>query len=130
MLTFIVLLILSLAIAFFAGQNTTPVTIFLADSRLPSVPLYVVIVGAMLIGFVVSWFVSLIDSVFTIFNLRGKDHAIQAMNKKSMQLQDRVHELEVENARLKGEHTETVKEYHDDRQLRPTFFDRIKHAVR
>jgi len=131
MLSFIILLVLSLAIAFFAGQNTTPVTISFSDYQLPTIPLYTVIIGAMLIGFFVSWLVSLVDSVFTIFTLRGKDSRIQATERKIAKLNDQIHELEIENARLKGEHHEPIiKAQSEDDAWRPSIFDRIRHAIR
>jgi uncharacterized integral membrane protein len=131
MLTFIVLLVFGLVIAFFAGQNTTPVTIFLSDYQLPTLPLYMIIIGAMLIGFLISWVVSLIDAVFKMFVLRGKENIIKEDRKQFTRLNQRIHELEIENARLKGENKEPVIiERPEEHTFRPSFFDRLKHAVR
>jgi uncharacterized integral membrane protein len=131
MLTFIVILVLGLVIAFFAGQNTAPTTIFLLNSQLPTLPLYTVIIGSMLIGFVISWVVNLIDSVFRMFVLRGKENVIKEDRKQFARLDKRIHELEIENARLKGENKEPIIiERPEEHTYNPSFFDRLKHAVR
>jgi len=130
MLTFIVLLISGLIIAFFAGQNTTPVTILLSRYQLPTLPLYMVIIGAMLIGFIISWVVSLIEGMFQVFVLRGKENIIKEDKKKFDGLNERIHELELENARLKREDTEPViTEEAEPQEVRPTPFNRLRHAI-
>jgi uncharacterized integral membrane protein len=100
MLLLIILLLFGLLTAFFAGQNTSPVTVFFADYQLAEIPLYVVIIGAMVIGFFVSWLVSLRDTLFTTFALRGKESVIRNARKRIMQLNEKVRTLELENAKL------------------------------
>ncbi len=117
-------------VAFFAGQNTLPVSVFLANYHLAGVPLYIVIVGSMLIGFFISWLVSLVDSVFNIFALRGKESALQTSRREIAALKDRIRRLEIENARLKGENNEPIKEsrYDEEPKFQPSFFDRLRHS--
>lgn len=130
MLTFIVLLVMGLVIAFFAGQNTIPVTIFLSDYQF-TFPLYTIIIGAMLIGFVVSWIVNLFESVFRMFVLQGKENIIKDDKKRFARLHERIHTLEIENARLKGENKEPViVEEHPEPLYKPSFFHRLTHSFR
>lgn len=133
MLSLLLLMLFGLAVAFFAGQNTYPVTIELGSYRAADIPLYVVIVGSLILGFFISWIVSLIDAAFNLFALRGKDNAIRNTQRHADELKDRVHELEIENARLKGEKHEPRKierTIDEERDYRPSFFERLKHSFR
>ena len=133
MLSLLLLMLFGLAIAFFAGQNTYPVTIELGNYRAAGIPLYVVIVGSLILGFFVSWIVSLIDAAFNLFALRGKDNAIRNTQRRANELEERVHDLEVENAQLRGERHEpqrTMRDEEEDRDYRPSFFERLKHSFR
>lgn len=129
MFTFIIILLFSLAVAFFAGQNTLPVTITLLQYQLPSVPLYVIIVGSMLIGFVVSWLVSLIDALFTTFVLRKKDSKIHLYQKKVSQLEDKIKVVELENTRLKEEAKRPVVRENHPQDFRPSIFGGLSHTI-
>jgi len=130
MLSFILILVFGLLVAFFAGQNTAPVAINFPNYQLPAVPLYVIIVSSMLIGFIISWLVSLIDGLFTAFVLQGKDSAIRNSQKRASRLEEKIHDLEVENARLKGENKEPiVVEHEEQRDIRPSFFGRFRHIT-
>ena len=90
MLSFIIILLFGLAVSFFAGQNTLPVTIHLSNYQLTSVPLYVVIVVSMLVGFIISWLVSLVETLFNVFVIRGKDSAIKESQIKVDKLHDKI----------------------------------------
>ena len=127
------LMLFGLAVAFFAGQNTYPVTIELANYRAAGIPLYIVIVGSLILGFFISWIVSLIDGAFTMFAMRGKDNTIRDSKRLVGSLESRVHDLEVENARLRGEkheQTQVYNEEQDSNDYRPSFFERLKHSFR
>ena len=132
MLTLILLMLFGLAVAFFAGQNTSLVSIELANYRVAGIPLYVVIVGSLLLGFFISWIVSLIDGAFTLFAMRGKDSAIRNTKRRADSLENRVHELEIENARLRGEKHEPrwIAQDKEEKEYHPSFFDRLKHSFR
>jgi len=134
MLSLIIIMLVGLLIAFFAGQNTQPVTLAMSEYRLAGIPLYIVVVGAMLLGFVISWLISLIDTVSNVFRLRGKDSAIRESERTVTRLKDRIHELEIENARLRGDRKEPriiARERHEeDTGFLPTLFDRLRHSFR
>ena len=69
---------------------------------------------------------------FNSFALHGKDNALQATKKKVSKLTERIHELEVENARLQGEQKETVvkKRFSEEQLSHPSVFGRLRQSVR
>lgn len=103
MFALIILFIFGLGVAFFATQNTQPISITLANYSLTSIPTYVIVLVSLLLGFVVSWLISLVDVISTAFKIRGKESTIKNANKQVSELTKRVHQLELENERLKGE---------------------------
>jgi len=111
----ILAVIFALGIAFFATQNTALVTLRLANYILPGVPLYLVMAISLLMGLFVAWLVGIIDNVGTIFTLRGKDTRLKQAHTTISSLETKIHNLEIENARLKGDTvTETI--IHDNQK--------------
>lgn len=106
-------------VAFFATQNTGGVNIVLASRSISSIPVYLVVIGSMLIGFLVSWFISLFDSLSSILKIRGKNSAINNANNKISELEKRNNELQIENSNLKGRITE----------MTPSIGERIRQKV-
>lgn len=102
MLELIVTIIFGIAIAFFALQNGTLVTIHLSSYSIPGVPLYLVVLGSVLLTLVFSWIIFLVNSVGTAFILRGKNSTLNSERKDNKDLRRKIQELEIENARLKG----------------------------
>lgn len=102
MFIFILLVGLSLIFGYFATQNTQQVTITLAHYVISDIPLYIVFVVTLLIGFALSWIISLSDSFSAALRMRGKESKIKDGMKNIHNLTKRVNDLEIENARLKG----------------------------
>ena len=107
MLTVILFLILALVFGYFATQNTQSITITVANYTLSSIPLYAAVGITLLIGLSFSWLVSLIDTFSAAMKLRGKEHKIKDANKTIQDLTKQIKDLEIENARLKGQ-SETI----------------------
>jgi uncharacterized integral membrane protein len=105
MLVLVVGVIFGLAIGYFATQNTTPVTIRIAEYTLQEVPLYLLIVGSLFVGLFVSWILYFGRSVSARLTVYGKDQAVRRAKQTAADLETRVHELEVENAHLKNNHS-------------------------
>lgn len=132
---FILLLavIVGLAFSYFAVQNTAGVTVHFMQYTVPKVPLYLVAMFSLLVGRFISWLLSLVNGLFSALELFGKDRALKQSVQTHSQLQERVHKLEVENARLKGEEAvdEQIDEPHfEEKEVqveRPNFFSRIRH---
>ena len=101
MFALIVLIIFGIGVAFFATQNTQTISINLANNPLDGIPLYLIVLVSLLLGFVLSWLISLIDVISSAFKLHGKDSAIKNSNKQISELTKTVHKLELENERLK-----------------------------
>jgi len=118
MILFLLLaVIFSGVVGYFATQNTTPVTIHFARYVIEGVPLYLVVLGSALVGLLMAWIFHIARSVSTAVTIYGKDHAVRRANKASEDLEKRVHDLEVENERLRMTHV-SVPEYPDRRTQR------------
>lgn len=103
MFALIVLIIFGTGVAFFATQNTQPISVTLANAVVPGVPLYLIVLGSLLLGFVVSWVISFVDVIASALKIHRKDSTIKGANKEISGLTKRVHQLELENERLKAE---------------------------
>jgi uncharacterized membrane protein YciS (DUF1049 family) len=103
MFALIVLFIFGIGVAFFATQNTQAISITLANYPLTGIPLYLIVLVSLLLGFVVSWIISSVDVIASALKMHGKENTIKNANKQISELTKRVHQLELENERLKGE---------------------------
>jgi uncharacterized integral membrane protein len=110
MLALLIAVVFGLAVGYFATQNITPVTIRLAEYAIEEVPLYVVIVGSMLVGLLIAWILYIARSVSSTITIYGKDSEVKKARQAAADLEHRVQELEVENARLKTKYASPVDE--------------------
>jgi len=102
MLVLFVAVISGAAIAYFGMQNISPVTIRLNEEFVwNDVPLYLVIVGSLFVGLFMAWILYFARSVSSTLTIYGKDRAMKKAKHTVADLEQRVHELEAENARLK-----------------------------
>jgi uncharacterized integral membrane protein len=104
MLVLLVGVILGLAIGYFATQNTSPVTVHVAQYAFEG-PLYLVIVGSLFVGVFISWILYLARAVSSKLTIYGKDHEVRRARRTAANLETRVQELEAENAQLKTDHS-------------------------
>lgn len=114
MLSLIILIVFGIGVAFFAGQNTQLTSIVAGPYGLQNIPLYSVVLGAMLFGIFVSWLISLVGFVSTSMTLRGKEGRIRDAEAQNHKLVDRVHALELENERLRGDTKVIEERAHDE----------------
>jgi uncharacterized integral membrane protein len=101
MLVLLVAVISGVAIANFGMQNISPVTIRLNEYVWDDVPLYLVIVGSLVVGLFMAcsrYFARAVSSTLTIY---GKDRAMKKAKHTVADLEHRVQELEAEKALLK-----------------------------
>lgn len=117
MVLLIFAILFGVGFSYLAVQNTTWVGIH-AGVYEWSLPLYLLIAGAVLVGLVVAWLMSTVDGVSSYFVLSRKDHAIKQTNKAVVDLKTRVHDLEIENAKLRGE-ANVTKEVEEERVDKP-----------
>lgn len=102
MLVLLIAVLFGLAIGYFATQNTTPVTIRVAQYVLEGVPLYLVAVGSLLVGLFVAWILYFARSVSSTLTIYRKNHAVRKAEQTAAGLEHRIHDLEAENAQLKS----------------------------
>lgn len=83
----------------------------------------------MLIGIVIASFISSVNSLASLFALRGKDTRIAERNQAINQLEEKIHTLELENAHLKGENVDVdVPEYTtEDQSVKPSIWQNFRH---
>lgn len=103
MVNLIVIFLFGLMVAFFATQNTNGVSVVVANSVFSSVPLYVVVLVSILFGLLLGAIMNLADSISSFFVLRKKDSALHHTQASIKDLEDKIHDLELENTRLKTE---------------------------
>jgi len=103
MLDLILFLVIGSIFVYISRFNFTPVSVNLGFYVFSNVPLFFVIVGSLLIGLVLSYLVSLISSISNSFTLRGKNKEIKKNKNEVLELTKRVHQLELENKKLKNE---------------------------
>ena len=99
--TLIITVLLGLVLAYFATQNTQSVSVNFAGNIL-TVPLYILAIVSVLIGLLISGIISMIDSLSSSLALHSKDTKIRQKEQTLEQLSAKIHNLEVENARLRG----------------------------
>lgn len=132
MAALIITVLLGLLFAWFATANNQSVSVNVAGN-LFTIPLYMLAIVSVLIGLLVSAIISAIDSLSSMFALRSRDHKIRQREQTVEQLSSKVHDLELENARLRGgadsiavDHTPHHEEAHHE-EKRPSFFDRFRY---
>jgi uncharacterized integral membrane protein len=109
MFSLIILFIFGFMAAIFAVQNTQLTSVQFGQYGFTDLPLFAVVLGAVLLGVFVSWLISLTGNISASMTLRGKDAQIRDTKAKIQRLEDKNHELALENERLRGDdHTEPV----------------------
>jgi len=129
MLTLISLVLFGILVSFFTLQNTSPVTLNIAGLTFADVPLFLVILASLLIGFLISGIISGLNSVSSSFQLMGKDQTINSAQAEIENLKNRIHQLELENSNLKKVESRVVEEKVVDDYPQPSFWDRLKHSL-
>ncbi len=107
MLILILLLVVGSILVYISKYNFMPVTVNLGMYVISNIPLFYVIVGSLLIGLVLSYLAYLVHAISTSLTLRGKDSEIKKDKDEVLELTKRVHQLELENEKLK--HTPDIE---------------------
>jgi len=101
MLSLILLLIFGSIIAVVSMQNTMRVTVTFFNYSLSGLPLFYVIIGSLLLGILAAYCLYSVHSIASALTIRGKDQKIKQEQRELTELAKQVHQLELENARLK-----------------------------
>jgi hypothetical protein len=105
MLILILLLVIGGIMAYLAQNNLMLVTLHLGTYVFSGIPLFYIIVGSLLTGLVLAYLIYLANSILTAFIMRGKDNKIKQANSEIVDLTKQIHQLELENERLKNNST-------------------------
>lgn len=103
MIILILLLVVGSGLVYISKYNFTPVTVNFGTFALTNIPLFYVIVGSVVFGLLISYLVHLVTSVSTYFAMRGKNKQLQKEKEDVLELTKRVHQLEIENEKIKHE---------------------------
>lgn len=84
-------------------QNTALVSLTFLNYTFSDLPVHYVITGSVLVGVVLAYFISFVNSISTFMVIRSQDKKIGQEKKEVVELTRRVHQLELENVGLKLE---------------------------
>jgi putative membrane protein len=115
MLILILFLIVGGVMVYLAQNNLMLVTLYLGTYAFSNIPLFYIIIGSLLTGLGLAYFIYLINSIFIAFSMHRKDSAIKHGKSDIVDLTKRIHQLELENERLKN--NSTVVETPDNNAL-------------
>lgn len=101
MLILILILIVGSFLVYISKYNFMLVSVNFGSHVISNIPLFYVIVGSIVVGLALSYLFFLAKSISTYFSLRGKDTEIKKNKDEVLELTKRVHQLELENEKLK-----------------------------
>lgn len=105
MLKLIFLLVIGSVMAYLAQNNFLLVPLHLGPYTFTDIPLFYIIIGSLVTGLGLAYILFLLNSIITGFTMRGKDHTIKKGKSEIVDLTKRIHQLELENERLKNNST-------------------------
>ncbi len=101
MLNLIVILLAGSSLVYISKYNWVGVPLDLGFYQIANIPLFYVIAGALILGLVFSYIMQLLQSLANSWVLRGKNKVIKEGTEEVLQLTKRVHQVELENEKLK-----------------------------
>ncbi len=129
----ILLIVFGLGVAYFATENTATVHILLGNYLLQGIPMYIVVVGSILLGVFISWLVSFVNNFSSYFAIHGKEAALKKSHEEITNLQQEKHDLQLELAHLKGEKhiEEERKEEEPEERVNnsPSLLQHVRHGL-
>lgn len=102
MIDLIFLLLTGSVLAYISKYNLEPVTVNLGKYTITDVPLFYIIVGSLLIGLVISFLMQIFRNVSNSLTLRSNKKVIKSGQNEVLELTKRVHQLELENEKIKN----------------------------
>jgi len=115
MLNLIFLLVVGSAMVYLSQNNLMLVPLHLGTYTFSDIPLFYIIIGSIITGLGLAFLIYLFNSIFTAISIHGKDNKIKQGNSDIVSLTKRIHQLELENERLKN--NSTVIEPQDNNAL-------------
>lgn len=103
MLVLILLLVVGTALVYISKFNFTPVSLNLGYFVVSDIPLFYVIVGSVMVGLLLSYILYLVHAISASLAIRAKENEIRKEKAEVLELTKRVHQLELENEKIKHE---------------------------
>lgn len=100
MLILILSLIVGSLLVYISKFNFQPVSVNLGFAVFSGVPLFYVIIISLVIGLVLAYLFSLVQSISTSFVMHGKDAELKKNKGEVLELTKRIHQLEIKNEKL------------------------------
>ncbi len=130
MSTLILVVIFGLAFASFATQNVGTINIRIGPYDFFGVPVYLIAFGSMLVGLILAWIINTVESIGSAVTIHDRESKLSNVADRNNRLEDRIHELEVENAKLKTNNNYEIRQgdlQKEFKEYRPSLWDRIRH---
>ena len=108
MIGLLVTIIIGLAIAYFSHLTASDVTITIGENTYSNIPLYLITVGAYLLGILLAWIIEVPQSIATAFQIMGLGRTIKSGNNTITQLQEKIKKLETENIKLRERNSQSI----------------------
>ena len=100
MFTLIFAILAGIVLAFFAIQNTSHVTIVLANTPVSGIPLWLVVIISILIGLITASYFNVINIVSSALKLHSKNETLKSADSEIENLRHENQRLKEENAGL------------------------------
>lgn len=101
MILLIIILVFGLFFSIFSAQNSTPVDVAFLTYSLPQVPVYLIAFISLWVGVMITWIINATHLVSKTIDLKGKEGKLKEGEQSRAQLTKRVHQLELENKKMK-----------------------------
>ncbi len=113
MLSIILTIILSLAIAFIVTLDSSPVTLRFGETTLSGVPLFLVVFYSLIIGALLASITTIVNLITSKLTIMGKNRDLKKSYKSTGKLQDKVNKLEEEKSSLKEQIKQSTRSKQD-----------------
>lgn len=105
MLILILFLVIGTAMVYLAQNNLMLVPLHIGPYVISEIPLFYVIIGSLVLGLLFAYILYLVNAIFVAFSMHKKDKKIKETKNEVVELTKRIHQLELENERLKNNST-------------------------
>lgn len=128
MIGLIITIIIGFAIAFFSRHVTSGLTMTVGENTYSNIPLFVITVGAYLLGLLLAWIIEVPHSITTAFQIMGLGRKISSGKNTIVQLQNKINKLELENNKLR-ERNQIIANRPQDGNYRPNIIQKALHRL-
>lgn len=102
MAALICFIIFGLFFGYFATLNTGQVAVYIGTVSLSHIPVYILVIASFAIGVIFASLFYAVKFMSTNFILKKKDQQLDAKELKAAELLKKIHQMELDNAKLKS----------------------------